>query len=145
VFGDWRRLDVADRGLPTLMFTDPFIRTLFRDWHAQARRLLAEFRLSTALHSGDPALSAMVERLIRTSPEFREWWQQYPAQTRAEATTTLDHPELGTLVFRHVPLRAQGGSAIRASFLIPADEATADRLRSTGIRSRFGPDEPTGE
>ncbi|WP_167754232.1 helix-turn-helix transcriptional regulator [Amycolatopsis nivea] len=145
VFGDWTRRDVADRGLLTLMFTDPFIRSLFRDWHEQARRLIAEFRLSTALHSGDPALSAMVDRLVQESPEFREWWQQYPAQTRAEATTTLDHPELGTLVFQHVPLRTQDASGIRASFLVPADEATAGALRSTGIRPRFGPGDLTGE
>ncbi|MBB4683658.1 helix-turn-helix transcriptional regulator [Amycolatopsis jiangsuensis] len=139
LFGDWTRLDVADRGLLTLMFTDPFIRTLFRDWRTQARRLLAEFRLSTALHSGDPVLSAMVDRVGQASPEFRQWWQEYPAQTRGEGTTTLDHPELGPLVLQYVPMRTQDGTGIRATFLVPADEATADTLRSTGIRPRFSP------
>ncbi|WP_084469928.1 helix-turn-helix transcriptional regulator [Amycolatopsis benzoatilytica] len=145
VFGDWTRLDVADRGILSLMFTDPFMRTLFRDWHEQARLLLAEFRLSTALHSGDPALSTMVNRLTEASPEFRQWWQQYPAQTRGEAAITLDHPGLGTLVFQHVPVRTQHGPNIRVSFLIPADGPTSDKLRSTGVRSRFGPGALTGE
>ncbi len=139
VFGDWGARDLADRGLLTLMFTDPFIRRLFRDWQVQAQRVLAEFRLSTALHSGDAALSTMVNRLLDTSPEFREWWQPYPARTRTEAITTLDHPELGTLVFQHVPLRTQDGSGVRASFLIPADEATTNTLRSTGIRPQITP------
>ncbi|WP_037348404.1 helix-turn-helix transcriptional regulator [Sciscionella sediminilitoris] len=134
VFGDWSTLDAADRGLLTLMFTDPFIRRLFRDWQVQAQRVLADFRLSTALETGDPVLSNTVDRLIDVSPEFRQWWHQYPAQTRGESRTTLDHPELGTLLFQHVPMRTQDGSGIRASFLIPDDEATTNKLHATNIR-----------
>ena len=125
VFGDWSLLPARDRHLLVLMFTDPRYRALFRDWDHQAHLVLAEFRLSTALAPDDPA----VDRLVRDSPEFRAWWAEYPALTRPGGATELDHPDLGRLALRYVPMRAQDGSGYRVTFCLPVDGATETALR----------------
>lgn len=137
VFGDWSSVDAGARTIPDIMFTEPALRSLFTDWAGVARQMLGEFRLATALMPGDEEIDELVQRLLQRSPEFREWWQQYPAQTRAGGPFELDHPQLGRLTMSYVPMRSQDGSGIRAIFCLPGDEHTEHVLRA-----QFSPDSP---
>ena len=44
------------------------------DWESHARCILALFRLSYGLYTGDNACSELVRELQQNSPEFARWW-----------------------------------------------------------------------
>jgi hypothetical protein len=49
---------------------------LFGDnWADQAQRMVAQFRATHDLWSGDPAFVELVDRLRRGCPEFQGWWR----------------------------------------------------------------------
>jgi transcriptional regulator with XRE-family HTH domain len=69
-------VDVVDRNLLWLVFTDPHLRDLLPDWEAQSRHFLAEFRAEAGARLSSPAHTALIARLLASSPEFAAQWQE---------------------------------------------------------------------
>ena len=67
-----------DRNILLFMLTNPAARTLFADdWTAQAKRMVALFRVAHDQHAGDAAFQDLVSRLDQMSAEFRRWWSSH--------------------------------------------------------------------
>lgn len=114
-------LPPGDRNLLWAVFTDPAVRDLLPDWEETSRRFLAEFRAETGARAGDPAVRAVVERLLATSAEFRAAWDQYDVRGFASRERTFrtadgatarfehhqlaptDHPDLRLVIYTRLP------------------------------------------
>src|SRR5581483_11860142 len=77
MFGDFTRIPTAERNVLWLMFTRSYFRRTMPSWEADARTVLASFRMNFAAASGAPEFAALVARLNAASPVFRRMWPEH--------------------------------------------------------------------
>lgn len=97
---DFGRVPEEERNYVRLLFTDPAIRVLYRDWADMARLAVAHLRMDGRRNPDDPRLTALVEELSALDPQFRRWWTSHDVAVRAGGTRLLRHPVAGDLTFR---------------------------------------------
>src|SRR5690349_3026980 len=68
----------ARRNLIWMLLTDPENRARMVGWEPAARAVLSQFRVSVGQRPEDPRFVELVAGLTEASPEFREWWAEYP-------------------------------------------------------------------
>jgi hypothetical protein len=90
-------LPAERRNLLWMMFNDAENRARMVRWEPAARAVLSQFRAAAGQRPGDPRFAAMVAELTEASPEFREWWAEYPIRHFRPTTIGIDHPEIGRL------------------------------------------------
>ena len=94
-------VSAPDRNLLWLVFTDPYVRDLLPDWEVTSKRFLAEFRAETGQRLGDVDVNNLVERLKKTSPEFRAGWDRYDILGFESRERLFHHPAVGVLQLEH--------------------------------------------
>ncbi len=125
----WGKLLPGERHVLWNHFANPDLRRLADDWEDDARTLLALFRQEVGPRMGDPALAALVARLLRTSPEFAAWWPAHEVQQRRTQPIRVAYPDAGILLFERVTLAVEPGSGLTLRVLVPlADEETPAKL-----------------
>lgn len=95
---DFERVPDEERNYVRLVFTEPAIRVLYRDWEAMARLAVSHLRMDSRRNPRDPRLTALVEELSALDPQFRLWWTSHDVAARAGGTRLLRHPVVGDLV-----------------------------------------------
>ena len=85
------------RNLLWMMFTDTENRARMARWAPAARAVLSQFRAAAGQRPGDPRFATITAELTEVSPEFREWWAEYPIRDFRPATIRIDHPKIGQL------------------------------------------------
>jgi transcriptional regulator with XRE-family HTH domain len=90
-------LPAGRRNLLWMMFSDAENRARMARWEPAARAVLGQFRAAVGQRPDDPRFAATVAELTEVSPEFREWWAEYPIRDFKPATIEIDHPEIGRL------------------------------------------------
>ena len=90
-------LPAERRNLLWMMFSDAENRTRMVRWEQAARAVLSQFRSAVGQRPGDRRFATVVAELSGVSPEFREWWAEYPVRDFRPATIGIDHPEIGRL------------------------------------------------
>ena len=93
------------RNLLWMMFGDEENRARLVRWEPAARAVLSQFRAAAGQRPGDPRFAALVAELSEVSPEFREWWAEYPIRSFRPATIALDHPGTGVIELEMFQLR----------------------------------------
>jgi transcriptional regulator with XRE-family HTH domain len=93
------------RNLMWMMFTDAENHARMVRWEPAARAVLSQFRAAVGQRPDDPRFATMVAELTEVSPEFREWWAEYPIRHFRPATIKIDHPEIGRLDLEMFQLR----------------------------------------
>lgn len=99
VYVRFSRLPKHELNLVRLVFIDPKMRQLFADWSSVARACVAILRREAAANPDDPALAALVGELTIADREFGKWWAARNVARQYFGTKTLNHPEVGELVF----------------------------------------------
>ncbi|MET7457325.1 helix-turn-helix domain-containing protein [Streptomyces sp. NPDC005574] len=94
---DFGGVPEQERNYVRLVFTEPAIRDLYRDWEHMARLALAHLRMDSRRNPHDPRLTALVEELSALDPQFRLWWTSHDVAVRAGGTRLLRHPLAGDL------------------------------------------------
>ncbi len=94
---DFGRVPEEQRNYVRLVFTEPAIRVLYRDWEAMARLALSHLRMDSRRNPDDSRLTALVEELSALDPQFRLWWTSHDVAVRAGGTRLLRHPVAGDL------------------------------------------------
>src|SRR6185295_12182728 len=123
------RLAEEDRNLLWVVFAEPNARKLLADWTDQARRIMAEFRSSTAALRNDPQYIDLVDRLLAASPEFAEWWPQLDVAQFQTRLRRYLHPRAGNLVFEYQQLTPSEWPGLRVVCQLPVPGAdSAERL-----------------
>ena len=124
---DWPSLPTPDRNMLWWTFTDPTARTVLVEWETEAAVLLGRFRAASARHPGDPAFTALLERLRAASPQARAWWARHDVTALSSGVKRLRHPLLGELSLRHLVLQVADDPEQKL-VTFTADEADQERL-----------------
>jgi transcriptional regulator with XRE-family HTH domain len=122
IFGDYGLLEGDARNIIHGVFTDPHRRHLLVDWEQGARASLAAFRAESAKYVGDPDFERLIALMMRSSPEFREWWPQRDVVHRLSGMKHLRHPAAGPMVFEHMSLSIDDGSDMKLIVYTPLAE-----------------------
>ena len=93
------------RNLVWMMFTDTVNRARMVRWEPAARAVLSQFRAAAGQRSGDPRFAQIAAQVAEVSPEFREWWAEYPIRDFRPATIGIDHPGTGRIHLEMFQLR----------------------------------------
>lgn len=123
----WGTLPQAERHVVWNHFTNPELRRMADDWEGDGQTLLALFRQAIGPRLGDPALTSLIGRLQRVSPEFATWWPKHQVQQQRARLIRLRHPEIGSLVLARVTLTldAQPSLTLRTLVALPEGDTTA--------------------
>ncbi|GHO41938.1 helix-turn-helix transcriptional regulator [Ktedonospora formicarum] len=127
VFGDFRLKTTRERNTVWSLFVDSASRQFVVDWEEDARRILAQFRSSCGRHLGDPQLTELIHELMHYSPEFRAWWPDHEVLGAQEVKKTLNHPQVGYLVFERLTFQVLDTPDFKTTVYTPLDEADTPR------------------
>ncbi|MEO3871113.1 helix-turn-helix transcriptional regulator [Nonomuraea sp. B12E4] len=59
-----------------VLFRHPRAKAVFVEWPSLVERVVQALRLNAGAYPDDPRIAALVEELLRTSPDFRARWQE---------------------------------------------------------------------
>jgi transcriptional regulator with XRE-family HTH domain len=127
---DFGQVPVKHRNYVRILFTDPAMRTLYKDWESVARMAVAQLRMEAAKYPDDPRLASLVGELSVTDAQFAQWWAARNVASLASGTKTLLHPTAGELVLDWDTL-AEAGDADQQLVIWTAapDSRTREALR----------------
>lgn len=121
VFGDLAGLPPEDRNMLWLVFASPAHRAAIPNWEAEARGMLARFRIEHGRHRDDPSFLALIHRLDQTSPDFRRWWPEQDV-TRRPAPIKRFTSLHGEMALEQTVLRVDEAPDLRMVAYIPVDD-----------------------
>lgn len=78
-----------------LLFTDPAVRAMHRDWEHDARDAAAALRMEAAADPDDPELARLVGELSLKDADFRTWWAEHRVSAAGYGTKRYRHPLVG--------------------------------------------------
>ncbi|MEU6511232.1 helix-turn-helix transcriptional regulator [Streptomyces sp. NPDC046942] len=93
---DFSKVPEKQRNYAWLVFKDPDVRRLYRDWEDVARLTVAYLHWDAAQNPEDPRLVELVTELSDHS-DFKQWWEDRLVEAKGEGTKTLRHPVVGEI------------------------------------------------
>jgi hypothetical protein len=138
---DPARVPPARRNVVLLFLTDPAVREMVRPWREMARSLLAQLRALAGNHPTDPRFIELIELMTDASPEFREWWPEYPVEESTSRAKEIHHPVVGRIRMDLTQTRLLEHPDLMLVLQTPVTDADHERLR----RLREPNGEPNGE
>jgi transcriptional regulator with XRE-family HTH domain len=129
---DFGAIDVENRNLAWLLFTDSRFRSLYRDWDEATRTIVRALRYAEGNHPGDAALAHLIARLETASPEFRRIRARREVAQKTGGLKTLDHPVIGPITVTHQVLGVNGHPDLELVLHGAHDEASAHALQLLG-------------
>jgi len=125
IFTDFGRQAEEERNILTYMLTDPGAQRLFGTaWAAEAKRMVAQFRITYDLWADDPAFLDLVNRLRQRSREFAHWWEAHDIRSVVDGRKCLHHPTRGLLRFAYASFQANDDPALKLVIYTPCDPST---------------------
>jgi transcriptional regulator with XRE-family HTH domain len=119
----------AERNVLWLFFaTDP-ARYLIINWPDEARQLVGQLRVHLAQYPGDSRGPQLVAALTAASAKFAELWREHGTARFRNYRKGYQHPAAGLLSLDYIKLTAASDDQQHLIALLPADQATADKLR----------------
>ncbi|MCI3278123.1 helix-turn-helix domain-containing protein [Streptomyces cylindrosporus] len=97
LYTDFAALPADRRNYLRLLFTDPTVRQLHRDWAQDARDAVAALRMEAAGDPDDPDLARLVGELSLQDPDFRTWWAEHRVNSASYGTKHYRHHLVGDL------------------------------------------------
>ncbi|MFC5657064.1 helix-turn-helix transcriptional regulator [Streptomyces nogalater] len=97
LYTDFSAVPPDRRNYVYLLFSDPDVRGMHRDWEHDARDAVAALRMEAAADPDDPRLARLVGELIIQDPDFGTWWEEHRVVTAAYGTKQYRHPLVGDL------------------------------------------------
>ncbi|SDD23432.1 helix-turn-helix transcriptional regulator [Glycomyces harbinensis] len=118
------RLSPQERNILRTSFTGPHAPAQLADPRAQAflQDCVSDLRASLARSPGDTRLRALVDELLRTSPEFGEMWADHRVAVRRVQTKSVVHGQFGPLEFDCQVLDVPG-TAVRLVVYVPQPDS----------------------
>lgn len=91
--------------------------------------VVADLRAATARYPADAGLRSLIEDLRAVSPNFAHLWDTGAVGVHEPHTTTIHHPDAGTLTLDCDILTAPGSDLRIVAFTAAPGSAAADRLK----------------
>ncbi|MFD6531002.1 helix-turn-helix domain-containing protein [Streptomyces sp. NPDC060184] len=126
LYTDFASLPKPRRNYVDLLFTDPVVRELHRNWEHDARDAVAALRMEAAADPDDPDLARLVGKLSLGDPDFRAWWAEHRVTGAAYGTKYYHHGLVGDLVLDCDTWVSPDGSGQRLMVLTAATGSASD-------------------
>jgi len=123
LFTDFDRLPATKRNYARWMFLDEEARSLFVDWHDQARAAVESLRFEVGRDPDDRGTVELVAELREHSRDFDQWWEQHRVHQRTHGSKRLRHPLVGDLTVEY------------ETFTLPGDLDTTMYIYTTEVDS----------
>ncbi|MBE8478444.1 helix-turn-helix domain-containing protein [Streptomyces justiciae] len=117
LYTDFAAVPAARRNYLRLMFLDPAIRGMHREWAHDARDAVAALRMEAAADTDDPDLAALVGELTLQDTDFRTWWAEHRVNSATYGSKQYRHPLVGDLTLDCDTWAASDGSGQRLMVL----------------------------
>lgn len=121
-FGDFETFAGPERNLLLSLFLHQPVRQYLPDWWESARQQVALFRATYARNANDPYIQALVGRLLKESPEFRELWNNYDLPVGPSRRITFDYPGSGAMTFEYYSFYADVDANFRVEIFTPLSQ-----------------------
>jgi hypothetical protein len=99
-------------------------------WESAARAVLSQFRAAAGGHPDDERFAQLVAALTEASPQFRDWWADYPVRSFRPATIAVNHPQAGLIQLEMFQLRLVDQPGLVMVVQVPASNTSLERVRS---------------
>lgn len=119
----------AERNVLWLSFVTDSTRCQILNWPDEARQLVGQLRAHLAQYPGDPRGPELVASLTGASPRFAGLWREHGTARFRRSRKGYQHPTAGVLSLDYVKLAAADDEQQHLVVMLPADQATADKLR----------------
>jgi transcriptional regulator with XRE-family HTH domain len=116
------------RNMLWMMFTDPVNQARMVHWAEAARAVLSQFRAAAGRHPDDPRFAELVAALTAASPQFRDWWAEYPVRYFRPATIAIRHERAGLIALQMYQLRLADQPDLVLVMQVPAGPVHQDRV-----------------
>lgn len=126
---DFAGVPPHERNLLRLLFLDPRMRALHRDWGQVARETVACLRRGQDRQAHDVGLARLVGELSVKCDTFRMWWAQTCIPVRWYGIRRLDHPVAGHLVLNYEALHLPGDAQVLTVYSADPGSPSAEALR----------------
>ncbi|MDE1900576.1 MAG: helix-turn-helix domain-containing protein [Alphaproteobacteria bacterium] len=130
VLGDYDNLEPSQRNILRLIFSNSRVRSAQPDWESVARFVVAAFRVETARAGATENVTALVDELSRSSPEFARMWRSNEVRDHGEGTKKLRHPIAGILTMEHSAFAVDGRPDLTLVIYNPATPEDIKRVKS---------------
>jgi transcriptional regulator with XRE-family HTH domain len=97
LYTDFDALPYRERNMARYIFLDPAARSLYDDWPAAARSVVAILHVDAGRHPGDRQLAELIGDLSRRDGDFRRWWANHDVLNNTHGTRLCHHPLAGDL------------------------------------------------
>ncbi|CAM5599494.1 MULTISPECIES: helix-turn-helix domain-containing protein [Streptomyces] len=97
LFTDFSVTPPGRRNYVRLLFTDPVVRAMHREWEHDARDAVAALRMEAAADPDDPELAQLVGELSVQDADFRTWWAEHRVNNLSYGTKHYRHRLVGDL------------------------------------------------
>jgi transcriptional regulator with XRE-family HTH domain len=118
-------LPASRRNMLWMMFTSPDNRARMVRWESAARAVLSQFRAAAG-----PRFAELAAALTEASPQFRDWWAEYPVRYFRPAAIAVRHPQAGLIRLEMFQLRLVDQPGLIMVLQVPASETHLARVRS---------------
>ncbi len=120
-------------------FMDPVKRARRVHWEADARSLVARFRVDAGRASDRGEFDTLAAQLAGVSQEFQRMWEDHEVLEDVETAKVLVYPDVGVIELDHITLThaEPDGRTLRVTFDLPRPGASAERVaRLLGMSTR---------
>ncbi len=130
VLTDYGALAPEQRNILRNFFCNPEIRAKSADWESYARFVVAAFRAEAVRTGASESVAALVDEMIKTSPEFASIWRDHDIRTHGEGCKHFIHPTAGHLTLEYSSFAVEGRSDLSLIIYTPATPTDAERIRA---------------
>jgi transcriptional regulator with XRE-family HTH domain len=127
---DYASIPAERRNILRFIFFSPQARAAQYDWTSVARYAVGAFRVDVARAGAAEQVSAFVDELCRTSPEFDAMWRDNNVSTHHEGVKHIKHPVLGRLAFEFSAFAVDGRPDLTMLIYNPTMPEDVERIRS---------------
>jgi transcriptional regulator with XRE-family HTH domain len=133
LYFDFAGLPARERNMIRMLFLEPRVRKMHRNWDEVASASVARMRMSVGLMPGDRRMAELVSELLERDTDFRRWWGGHWVLATDAFRKSFDHPVAGRMLLDWQALSvAADPDLTMIVFTAPPGSATADSLRMLG-------------
>ncbi len=125
VLTDFAALPPGERNLLRRLFSADGVRAALPDWEANARFVLATFRLDAARAGDGSEAAALAGELVASSADFRRLWAENEVRSHGAGVKRIRHPVAGPLTLEYSAFPVDGADGLSMIVFTPASAPDA--------------------
>lgn len=130
VLGNYGELAPEQRNVLRMIFCDPRVRAKQPDWESVARFAVGAFRADAARAGASKEVQALIDELIRQSPEFEAIWRDNDVRAHGEGIKHLKHPQVGLMALEYSAFAVDGRPDLSMVIYHPATPEDVERIKT---------------